>query len=128
MTVPVVSGSTGSPPGRVIGGVLQDDLGSRLKIREIDQDVQSLRGRDELFGQRDGRRQIAAVPANLYEWHAVRQLQVVEARIGAVDDAEAILAALYLQVRPHLAVDQDRVAKVLRDPSTGGCRDCLRLG
>jgi hypothetical protein len=42
--------------------------------------------------------------------------QVVEPRVRGVQDAEAILAWLDLQERPHLAVDQHRVAEELGNP------------
>ena len=101
---------------RLVRGVLQDDPRSGGHVREVDQDVHPLGGGDERFGQGRRRGQVAAVAADLGEGHAVRQLQVVEARVRRVDDAEAVLAAVHAQARPHLAVHEDGVAEVLGIP------------
>ena len=49
-----------------------------------------------------------------------RDRQLEKTRIAAVEDAKAIAPRLDIQIRPGLAVDDDRVAKELRDPERVG--------
>src|SRR5262249_17728451 len=80
------------------------------------QDIQPLTGRKKRLRPGHRRRQVAAVRSDLYERLPVRQAQVVKTSVGAIDDAKSVLAAFYLEVRPHFAVDQDRIAKVFGVP------------
>src|SRR5947209_4936493 len=101
--------------------VRQYNLSSCRKIGEVDEDVDSLTDCNELVRHGDGRAQEAAVAADLYKGNGlpgclIHKGQAVEARVGAIDDAEPVLAPLHVQVRPYLAVDHDLVAKVLGIP------------
>src|SRR5436309_13845723 len=62
------------------------------------------------------RRRLARDPERLAARVALEQLQVVEAGVRGVQEAEAVLARLDRQARPHLAVDERDVPEELGHP------------
>jgi hypothetical protein len=122
----------GAGPARIrrLGVVAQDELGARAVVGEVDHDLRALTGSDDeprrrgLLGIVQDHRlgQVPAVGRDLHERGArlaglpVGERQAVEARVRAVEDAEAVLAGLHLEVGPDLAVHHDDVAEELGHP------------
>ena len=96
---------------------------------EVDDDVEAFGGGDEEVVEFKRCGEEAAVGADLLEgWDVegvvgdlaggvgVEEAQVIEARVGGVEDAEAVLARLDLEERHDFAVDAVHVAIELLDP------------
>ena len=85
-------------------------------VAEVDDDIGALAGREHQILQRDGSGQQALVGADLMELEPIAQGEAVEAGVGGIQDAEAILARLDFKIRKQLAVDQNGVTEDFRNP------------
>ena len=79
------------------------------------------------FGVETAVVEIAVVRGDDQEGRGVAQREVIEAGIGAVHEAEAVLPGLDVQIGPGLAVHQDRIADELGDPEGMHRRVRLRV-
>src|SRR5215208_7864813 len=102
--------------GFVRSDVLEDHLAARRDVREVDDHVGALGRAEQQLRQLDGRGQEAALVADLPQRQPVGQAQNQEARVAAVQKAQAVAALLHVERGPGGAVDDDRVAKKLRVP------------
>src|SRR5580698_835343 len=95
-----------------------------LVLGEIDDEIEALTGRNDQVVQADGRGQEAAVGSDLAEGWGVggaavafagfvggQESEVIEAGVGAVDEAEAVFARGNFQKRSRFAVYADGFAE-----------------
>ena len=94
---------------RLAGGVLEHDLRARPEGAEVDQDLDPLRGVQREPRARDGPLEQAAVGGDLQHLAPVAELEVVRARVGRVEEPQAVDPALDGHPRRDRAVDQQRV-------------------
>ena len=97
--------------------VLEDHVGAARIDGEVDHHFVPLGGNDVDTRLRYGRGLQAALSSDLTERLAAAESKQELASVGAVQEAEAILAALNVHERPGSSVDQDRVAQ---DALVGG--------
>ncbi len=102
-------------------GVVGDDERAAAAAGEVDDDVGALARSDQQGVQLDRRAQQPAVGADLRERQRPAavlacEAQVVQPRLGAVDDPEPVAPRLDVHVRPDLGVDDRDVAEELRHP------------
>ena len=101
--------------------VVRDDERGVVLPGEVDDQIGALAGRDQQRRHRHGRAQQPALGPDLRERQRpaavlVGELEVVEPRLGAVDDPEPIAARLDVHERPDLRVHDRDVAEELRHP------------
>src|SRR5829696_6325501 len=124
ITCPVVSGSAGSkstpgaPPPKGSSGAMFSRMISLPTARFVKSTITSPRsaGPSSISGRLDRRGQEAALVADLPQRQPVGEAQNQEARVAAVQEAEAVASLLHVERGPGGAVDDDRVAEELRVP------------
>ena len=105
-----------APPARagaviLLQAVSQDDLVARLVTREIDDHVVALRHRHGQGVELEGDRQEVPVVGEDDEGLLGAQVELVESRWPAIDDAKAVFARLDLEIRLDDPVDRELVAE-----------------
>ena len=119
----------------LVGADVAEDVIAPGHVREVDDHVgafgQAHQQPIAALGDVDGRRKEAALVADLPDLDPgdTGEVEDQEARLTAVEEAEAVSPPLHIEVRPGVAVDHDHVAEELRVPDGRdvGARD-VRTG